>query len=138
MIRAAGIMFITASDKGDVGLFLRRGEGGDFPGSWGFPGGREESEDEGSPLETALRECREEIGTLPAGQPKFLMTNILRHVPNVDYPAEDVEFTTFTQRVSAQFTPTLNDEHSGFAWVPLNEVAPVGIPVPPIVLPAAA
>ena len=123
MISAAGILFITSSDKGDVGLFLRRGDGGDFPGLWAFPGGCEEPEDEGSALETALRECREEIGTLPAGQPKLLMTNILRHVPNVDYPAEDVEFTTFTQRVSATFTPKLNAEHTGFCWIPLSDVA---------------
>jgi 8-oxo-dGTP pyrophosphatase MutT (NUDIX family) len=48
-------------------LFIRRGEGlADHRGQIAFPGGREEAEDSG-PLQTALREAREEVG-ISAGQ----------------------------------------------------------------------
>jgi 8-oxo-dGTP pyrophosphatase MutT (NUDIX family) len=32
----------------------------------------------------------------------------------------DVDFTTFLQKVTNEFTPELNDEHDGWAWAPLN------------------
>ena len=128
MIRAAGILFIAKVDDQDAGLFLLRGPGGDFPNHFGIPGGKEEDEDKGDMLECALRECREEIGALPAGEPKLLMTQHLVHQANEDYPTDDVCFTTFTQRVAAQFTPKLCDEHTGFAWVALKDVMNEALP----------
>jgi 8-oxo-dGTP pyrophosphatase MutT (NUDIX family) len=57
MIRAAGILFLN--DDGEA-LFLKRGLGGDWPGVWCFPGGEQERDE--TAMETAERECREELG----------------------------------------------------------------------------
>lgn len=124
MIRAAGILFIAMTEQGEAGLLLLRGNGGDYPYTWGLPAGKEEPEDEGDMLATAKREANEEIGELPKGAPTFLMKTICLHQPDAEYPKEDVEFHTYVQRVEKSFTPTLNYEHDGYMWFPLNEVAP--------------
>ena len=130
MIRAAGILFLTQTDEGEVALLLRRGPSGDFPGTLGIPGGREEAEDEGDMMKVALREAHEEVGDFPEGQLRCLMTQQLFHTPNVDYPTEDVEFTTYVQRVDKPFTPTLNYEHTGFVWTPVKDVIEIGKGIP--------
>jgi 8-oxo-dGTP pyrophosphatase MutT (NUDIX family) len=102
VIKAAGILFITAADEV---LLLKRGASGDHEGEWCFPGGT--TEDGETAEQTAVRECEEEIGRCPEGERAVLTRRI----------ADGVDFTTFLQRVPETFTPKLNDEHTGWAWV---------------------
>lgn len=127
MIRAAGILFITPDRKA---LYLKRGAGGDYPGYWCFPGGR--IEDGETELEAAVREAEEECGKIPAGT-KLPWTRQIRAndepsvvavspaLPGQAAPGEEVDFTTFIQRVKEEFTPTVNGEHVGYAWAPIDQ-----------------
>ena len=98
---AAGIMFM---EPGGTVLMLRRGPGGDHSGEWCFPGGTTEGAE--TPEQTAERETIEELGFLPEGEKSILTRRI----------AEDVDYTTFFQRVPETFVPTINGEHTAFMW----------------------
>lgn len=98
--RAAGVCY-RAGDS--VLLLLRAATAGDFPHTWGFPGGGIEQGE--TPEQAAIRECQEEIGNAP-GDPLTVL----------DW---DEGFTTFGLNLPAPFTPKLNDEHVGFVWAPL-------------------
>jgi 8-oxo-dGTP pyrophosphatase MutT (NUDIX family) len=121
MIRAAGILFVTT---GGLGLFLQRSRRGDHAGEWAFPGGAIEGEE--TPEQAAVRECREETGSLPEGErvawtqqvaPIVLAPSLAPDAP----PPEQVEFTTFIQRIAATFVPTLNEEHTAYTWAPVQD-----------------
>jgi 8-oxo-dGTP pyrophosphatase MutT (NUDIX family) len=143
MIVAAGIMFIA---KNGNALYLKRGPGGDCPGLWCFPGGKQE---DGETLEEcAVREAIEECGKIPKGE-RMQWTRSIRNreiagqTPQPTVPAtppieaaaaantpatdaiviaqEQVDFTTFIQRVDEEFVPKLDGEHTGWAWAPLND-----------------
>jgi DNA topoisomerase I len=125
-ILAAGIMFLTDDNQA---LFLKRGNGGDYPGAWCFPGGRQEKTAEGNdetPEETAKRETIEELGFLPPGQRIVLTRTITQPQPepiDANNPeTEPVDYTTFLQRVKAKFMPRLNAEHVGFMWVDVGSL----------------
>lgn len=121
--QAAGILFLT-DDK--QALFLKRGPGGDYPGYWCFPGGHVE---DGETVEQAAeREAIEELGTLPAGTRVVLTRRISSpedQSPAVSNPPVlptviTTDFTTFLQRVKDQFAPTINGEHTGYAWASVD------------------
>ena len=136
--RAAGILFI--SPQGNA-LFLKRGQDGDHPGEWCFPGGRREGDETAE--QTAIRETIEEIGFLPkgerevharqiSGQGGTLPGTAIPGAPPSPLPAvvqapvglqpSPVDFTTFIQRVDEQFEPKINDnEHVGHAWAPIGD-----------------
>lgn len=107
MIKAAGVIFVCA---GEV-LLLKRTDGGDFPETWAFPGGKlEEGE---TALQAAKRECVEEMGICPEGSYQlFDMTE-----------NGEVEYTTYTCQVRTTFSPPKVDtsEHYGWVWVPIGE-----------------
>jgi len=124
MIRAAGILFLAPDN---TALFLKRGPGGDHPGEWCWPGGTTEGDE--TPEQTAVREAIEECGAIPDG----LRTEWTRSInafagasTDVPQPAPmdpasvQVDFTTFLQRVDKQFIPTVNGEHTGYAWAPVD------------------
>jgi 8-oxo-dGTP pyrophosphatase MutT (NUDIX family) len=134
-MKGAGILFISGMGNG---LFLKRAPKADYPGCWGFPGGGREGDE--TPEQTALRECREEIGFVPEGTrtihtrsaslPSGSATGVgvstagpallpVSTGPAVAMPP-DVDFTTFVQNVTNEFTPELNDEHDGWAWAPID------------------
>jgi len=100
---ASGVLFRS----GPAVLLLRRSpDAGDYPNTWGFPGGGRE---EGETLEqTAIRECMEEIGQPPA--PGMLLID------------SDGNFTTYLCDVEQPFAPTLNPEHTGYVWTPLDQL----------------
>ena len=98
---AAGILYRSGDS---VLLLLRSANAGDFSLHWGFPGGGiEEGE---TPEQAAMRESQEEIGQAPT-DPLCV----------IDY---DNGFTTFALNVAEPFAPTLNPEHLGYVWAPLN------------------
>lgn len=138
-IRAAGILIRC----GDKALFVKRGPGSDYPGMWAFPGGRMEEGETAD--QTAERETREEIGAVPYGNMKLhtrsinnqetasvapillgdpLVETLTSNLPPMDalvIPATAVDFTTFTADAKNEFKPTLNDEHVGYAWAPIDQ-----------------
>ena len=104
MITAAGVLFLY---QGKV-LLVQRSDQGDMPGTWALPGGKVEP---GETLDEAVtRECREELGTMPAG----------KRTPFDFSDDGSVAYTTFIQSCD-QFNPTLNDEHTGFTWATLGD-----------------
>jgi 8-oxo-dGTP pyrophosphatase MutT (NUDIX family) len=74
-------------------LLVRRGEQGAHGGQLGFPGGKCEAED-ASPLETAIREAREEVG-LTRDQ-----IEILAHLPPVETLTTGFRIVPFLARVT--------------------------------------
>jgi len=95
--RAAGIMFMTP--EGET-LLLRRGDGGDFPRTWGLPGGHlEEGETD---EQAARRETLEETGFDYKGPLERLCS--------------DGQFTAFIARGVEKFAVSICDESTGFAW----------------------
>lgn len=118
-IRAAGLLVLSKQGKA---LFLQRGPGGDFPGTWCFPGGRRDGEETAE--QTAIREAEEETGrTFKPGQLKN-WTRSLRPQPIAEgmTPGEMVDFTTFLVRDEEEFEPDVekSGEHTGYAWADIN------------------
>jgi uncharacterized protein len=102
---AAGIMFRTPDGRA---LFLRRGAEGDHAGEWCFPGGGIEAGETAE--DAARRETAEETKS-----ESFLGADPLQLLDRRTSP-EGVDFSTFHQPVTDPFLPTLNSEHSAFAW----------------------
>lgn len=101
--RAAGILFLTPDRKM---LLLRRGDGGDHPGTWDLPGGHQE---QGEELEAAARrEALEETGHEYDGPLARLH--------------DDGAFCAYVARVDAEFSVTICEESTGFVWVAVPEV----------------
>lgn len=133
MIKGAGILFLTKDGKV---LLLKRSPASDMPGTWCTPGGRVEEGE--TAMEAARREAIEEIGSHPRDTLTLHTRRISSEVagvaaapgadaesstPLVPVPSleADVDFTTFLQKVDETFEPTLDSEHTGFAWVPWND-----------------
>lgn len=104
-IICSGGLFLSAKTKRF--LFLLRNHG-KTAGTWGFVGGRKEPRDL-TPVEALKRETEEEVGKI--GQIKKI-------VPLELFISEDQKFqyNTYVVIVENEFIPTLNDEHSGYAW----------------------
>lgn len=95
--RAAGILFLTP--EGET-LLLRRGDGGDFPRTFGLPGGHVEPGETNE--QAARREALEETGFAYDGPLAQLCS--------------DGQFITFIARDVPKFEVKLCDESTGFAW----------------------
>lgn len=99
--RAAGIMFVT--NEGEI-LLVRRGNGGDYPGTFGLPGGHL---NEGETLEEAARrEALEETGFDYKGDLELIH--------------DDGQFATFLAEKVEKFEPVICDESTGFVWTPAD------------------
>ena len=101
-VQAAGTLIVA---DGNV-LFLRRGNDGDHPGEWAFPGGHTEQGE--TTEESARRETLEEAGYEPHKLIKIGTTN--------DGP---VEFTTFYHECRP-FGVALSDESTEYVWAPIG------------------
>ena len=139
MIKGAGVLFLTPDNQA---LFLKRGPGGDFPGTWCLPGGH--IEDGETALVAAMREATEECGfewpkdaadalevlartKTPKVSPTVAVSAPVESVQSSETVAapqasepEFIDFTTFFGRVDGPFFPKLNDEHVGYAWAPVQ------------------
>ena len=96
----AGIVFITPEKE----ILLLQKENS----KWTFPGGHRE-EGEFSPLDTAYRECQEELGVVPDGDivGKLKLTK----------EGEKQPIYSFFMFIESSFTPTLYWEHKDYKWV---------------------
>lgn len=104
-VNAVGVWFYSQDTQRY--LYLLRNDPR-HPGTWGLPGGKI---DAGETLIDAIkRECQEEMGAMPVYN---------RLVPLEKFTSADSGFVyhTFFCSVSEEFTPSLNDEHLGWAWI---------------------
>ena len=92
-------------------LFLLRQGRQRWAYHWGIVGGKQEKNE--SPIQTLQREAFEEIQISFDVQP----------TPVDHYVSEDGNFAfhTYLYVVDNEFVPILNDEHCGYAWVPLEK-----------------
>lgn len=104
-IIASGGLFL-AKDTGRF-LFLLRTQG-KTAGTWGLVGGKKEPSD-ATPYEALSREITEEVGRTPP---------IKKSIPLELFTSNDQHFqyNTYVLMVDKEFIPTLNEEHSGYAW----------------------
>jgi len=80
------------------------------PGNWGIPGGKVEENE--TLFEGVARECSEEIAYFP--------TNA-KLVPIQKFVNNTFTYHTFFCALDQEFTPILNEEHCGYAWVGGNQ-----------------
>jgi len=88
-------------------LFLLRTQG-KTAGTWGLVGGKKEPTDY-TAYDALTREIEEEVGKAPT---------IKKIIPLELFVSNDQHFqyNTYVLLVDREFTPTLNEEHSGYAW----------------------
>jgi 8-oxo-dGTP pyrophosphatase MutT (NUDIX family) len=106
-IISAGVFFYSNDNKRY--LYLLRTDSKHSP-NWGIPGGKIESDE--TLLEGIERECLEEIGYFPERA---------KLVPIQKFVNNSFVYHTFFCEVDREFIPTLNDEHTGYAWVKENQ-----------------
>ena len=105
IVNAVGVWFYSIDTKRY--LYLMRNDA-KYPGSWGLPGGKVESEET---LFLAIsRECQEELGMRP---------EYIKLIPLEKFTSGDGIFCyhTFWCCVAGEFVPKLNNEHLGYAWI---------------------
>lgn len=102
---AVGILFYSIDTQRY--LYLMRNDARN-PLTWGLPGGKVESGE--SLLGAIIRECCEEIGSMPT---------YTKLVPLEKFTSADhvFEYHTFFCSVEQEFRPELNFEHLGYAWI---------------------
>ena len=115
MILAAGVLLL--SPQGRV-LLLKRSADGDAEGLWALPGGK--IEDGENAAGAAVRETLEETGYRVGSPGEVLMRRV----------TDTVDYTTFMKKVEDEFVPTLNSEHTAFAWVMPAEALAEQQPMP--------
>ena len=104
-LKAVGVWFRSKS-TGRY-LYLIRNDNKN-PGAWGLPGGKIET---GETLLGGMeRECIEELGSFPTYE---------RLIPLEKFTSADsaFEYHTWVCVVANEFTPVLNHEHLGWAWI---------------------
>ena len=104
-LKAVGVWF-RSMDTGRY-LYLLRNDT-KHPGVWGLPGGKIET---GETLLGGMeRECIEELGFFPT---------YLRLIPLEKFTSADsaFEYHTWVCVITTEFTPRLNYEHLGYAWI---------------------
>jgi 8-oxo-dGTP pyrophosphatase MutT (NUDIX family) len=109
-IICSGGLFL-AKDTGRF-LFLLRTVG-KTAGTWGLVGGKKEPTD-ATPYEALNREIAEEVGATP---------KIRKTIPLELFTSNDQNFqyNTYVLMVDKEFIPTLNSEHSGYAWCSFDQ-----------------
>lgn len=105
MTNAVGVWFFSVTTKRYLYL-LRQDK--KHPNTWGLPGGKSEHNE--TLFETLERECKEELGFWPEH---------IKLAPIEKFTSPDNRFCyhTFFCVVADEFTPILNDEHIGYAWI---------------------
>jgi len=104
-VTAVGVWFYSFQTQRY--LYLMRNDV-KYPMTWGLPGGKSEPGE--TLMDTIVRECQEELGSMP---------DYMRLVPLEQFTSADNAFVyhTFFCCVADEFRPLLNDEHLGYAWI---------------------
>jgi ADP-ribose pyrophosphatase YjhB (NUDIX family) len=104
-VNAVGVWFYSVDTQRY--LYLMRNDP-KHPDTWGLPGGKIDGNE--TLIEAITRECKEELGDMPT---------YIRLVPLEKFTTADQGFAyhTFFCSVATEFTPQLNDEHVGWAWI---------------------
>ena len=102
---SAGVFFYAKNTQRF--LYLLRTDNKN-PGNWGIPGGKEDE----TLLEGIARECQEEIEFFPKNAKLVPIQLVVNNT---------FTYHTFFCAVTEEFTPVLNDEHCGYAWVGDNQ-----------------
>ena len=104
-IICSGGLFLAKDTKRFLLLLRTQGK---TAGTWGLVGGRKEPTD-ATVVEALNREIAEEVGKTPT---------IKKIVPLELFTSNDQNFqyNTYVLMIDREFIPTLNDEHSGYAW----------------------
>lgn len=104
-IICSGGLFLSKDTKRFLLLLRTQGK---TAGTWGLVGGKKEPADV-TALDVLTREIQEEVGKTP---------QIKKIVPLELFTSNDQHFqyNTYVILVDKEFIPTLNDEHSGYAW----------------------
>lgn len=107
-MNAVGVWFYSLSTQRYP--YLMRNDN-KHPNTWGLPGGKAEPSE--TLMATIVRECTEELGFMP---------DYVRLVPLEKFTSQDssFEYHTFFCCVNSEFSPVLNDEHLGYAWIDSN------------------
>jgi ADP-ribose pyrophosphatase YjhB (NUDIX family) len=105
IVNAVGVWFYAQSTQ--KYLYLMRNDRRNV-GFWGLPGGKVNNNE--SLLAALKRECQEELGLVP---------DYLQLVPVEKFTNSTSLFCyhTFWCAIPNEFTPTLNHEHLGYAWI---------------------
>jgi 8-oxo-dGTP pyrophosphatase MutT (NUDIX family) len=105
IINAVGVWFYSTST--DRYLYLLRNDPR-HPNTWGLPGGKVDGNE--TLIQAINRECVEEMGVIPVYE---------KLIPLEKFTSADGKFAyhTFFCTIANEFIPTLNDEHSGWAWI---------------------
>jgi len=101
----AGIVFVTP--KKEILLLKKRNN------KWTFPGGHREDY-ETQPIDTAKRECKEEIGFLPEGK---IVGNF-----KIIKESKAQPIHSFFMLVKDSFMPILSYEHKDYKWVHIKRL----------------
>jgi 8-oxo-dGTP pyrophosphatase MutT (NUDIX family) len=104
-VTAVGVWFYSFQTQRY--LYLMRNDV-KYPMTWGLPGGKSEPGE--TLMDTIVRECQEELGSMP---------DYMRLVPLEQFTSADNAFVyhTFFCCVADEFRPLLNNEHFGYAWI---------------------
>ena len=100
---SAGVFFYAQSTKRF--LYLLRNDDKN-PDIWGIPGGKIENNE--TLLEGLERECIEEVNYFPKDA---------KLVPIQKFVNNNFTYHTFFCKIDDEFTPILNEEHIGYAWI---------------------
>jgi 8-oxo-dGTP pyrophosphatase MutT (NUDIX family) len=108
-IICSGGLFLAKDTKRFLLLLRSQGK---TAGTWGLVGGKKEPADL-TPYDALTREISEEVGATP---------KIKKVVPLELFTSNDQNFhyNTYVLIVDKEFTPVLNEEHEGYAWVKYN------------------
>ncbi len=104
---AAGIFFYASKTKRYLYLLRSTPKSSS---NWGMPGGKIEENE--TLLEGVTRECIEELGFFPEDA---------KLVPIQKFTNHAFVYHTFFCEIQEEFTPVLNHEHCGYAWVGENQ-----------------
>lgn len=109
LVGCGGLFYCNTTNRF---LFLLRSNSGKFSDTWGLPGGKvDKNETVGNALS---REINEEMGV-------YLYDKKI--IPLEKYTSNSNSFTyhTFIIITEKEFVPTLNYEHKGYCWVPIDD-----------------
>jgi 8-oxo-dGTP pyrophosphatase MutT (NUDIX family) len=101
--------FIYARDTGCY-LFLLR-KGGSWPMTWALPGGKFNTGE--TDIDALGREIQEELGG------RILDPELVK-IDHYTSPNGKFKYHTYFIAVDKEFLPLLNNEHYGYAWLPLS------------------